>query len=84
MAALNLKREQSPYELAVNLRKAFSGIVGGNVKEDGVKAIEENGPFELSGDEQIMASLSSLLEAFVEQKRMKIPTTEYVPCYKLV
>jgi hypothetical protein len=84
MAELNLKKDQAPYDLAVNLRKAFSGIVGGNVKEDGIKAIEEHGPFEISGDEEIMAPLAKLLEAFVEQKRMKIPTTEYVPCYKLV
>lgn len=84
MAALNLRKDQSAYELAVNLRKAFSGIVGGNVKEEGVKAIEEHGPFEISGDEEIMRPLEQLLNAFVEQKRMKIPTTEYKPCYKLV
>jgi len=84
MSELNLRKNQDSYQLAMNLRKAFSGIVGGNVKEDGVKAIEENGPFEISGDDEIMQPLRKLLEAFVEQKRMKIPTTEYVPCYKLV
>ena len=84
MAALNLLKDQEAYSLAVNLRKAFSGIVGGNVKEEGVKAIEERGPFEISGDKAIMQPLEALLAAFVEQKRMKIPTTEYVPCYKLV
>ncbi len=84
MAALNLSKNQSAYDLAVNLRKAFSGIVDGNVKEHGIRAIEEKGPYELSGEDAIMSPLSRLLESFVEQKRMKIPTSEYVPCYKLV
>ncbi|WP_096086012.1 nucleotide 5'-monophosphate nucleosidase PpnN [Agaribacterium haliotis] len=84
MAALNLHKDQSAYELAVNLRKAFSGIVDGNVKEHGIQAIAEKGPYELSGDDEIMKPLSALLESFVKQKRMKIPTSDYVPCYKLV
>jgi hypothetical protein len=28
--------------------------------------------------------LDSLLAAFVEQKRMKLPTTSYNPCYRLI
>lgn len=84
MAALNLYKDQSPYELAVNLRKAFSGIVDGNVKENGIRAIEQYGPYKLSGDPEIMQPLAELLESFVAQKRMKIPTSAYVPCYQLV
>jgi len=84
MSELNLSGDQSAYDLATNLRKAFSGIVDGNVKEHGVRAIEENGPYEISGDVGIMAALEKLLESFVAQKRMKISTAEYVPCYRLV
>jgi len=84
MSELVLSKDLDAYNLAVNLRKAFSGIVGGNVKEDGIKLIEEHGPFQLSGDDEIIAPLSRLLESFVAQKRMKIPTTEYEPCYQIV
>lgn len=84
MSELDLRTGQDPYSLAVNLRKAFSGIVDGNVKERGIQSIQEHGPYELAGDPEIMNPLAKLLESFVEQKRMKIPTTEYIPCYKLV
>ena len=39
---------------AANLRRAFSGIVTGNVKEYGISAIERAGPYELAGDPAIM------------------------------
>lgn len=84
MSKLNLRMGQTPFQLAVNLRKAFSGIVDGNVKDNGIRAIEKFGPYELQGDPEIMEPLAKLLESFVAQKRMKIPTTDYVPCYKLV
>ena len=35
------------HERAANLRRAFSGIVAGNIKEYGINAIERYGPFEL-------------------------------------
>jgi hypothetical protein len=62
----------------------LSGIVAGNVKEPGIQAIEQYGPFELSGEEQMMEALDVLLNSFVEQRRMKINFEEYQPCYKLV
>jgi len=31
MAKLNLSKDQEPYKLAADLRRAFSGIVAGNV-----------------------------------------------------
>ena len=83
-AALNLHKGQPPHHLASNLRRAFSGIVSGNVKDAGIRAIEEHGVFELSGDTQVMEPLDSLLAAFVEQKRMKLPTSSYNPCYRLI
>ncbi|MFZ9873271.1 MAG: pyrimidine/purine nucleotide monophosphate nucleosidase domain-containing protein, partial [Steroidobacteraceae bacterium] len=84
MRTLRLNRDQPAHELAANLRRAFSGIVSGNVKEQGIRAIERHGPFELSGDPHIMALLDELLASFVAQQRMKLPGTAYVPCYRIV
>ena len=85
MRALKLHRDQPTHVLASNLRKMFSGIVAGNVKPDGVRAIRERGPFEISGDADIMDSLDELLAAFVRDHRMKLPGGKaYEPCYRLV
>ena len=84
MRALDLKRGQPPHELAANLRRAFSGIVTGNVKEYGIKAIEALGPYELAGDPAIMQPLDELLAAFVAQQRMRLPGSVYKPVYRLV
>jgi predicted Rossmann-fold nucleotide-binding protein len=83
MAKLELRRDLPPHLLAANLRRAFSGIVAGNVKEQGIQAIEARGPFELHGDKEVMTLLDGLLAAFVAQKRMKL-AGEYRPCYRLV
>ncbi|KAB2900306.1 MAG: LOG family protein [Xanthomonadales bacterium] len=84
MAALNLHREQEPHRLAADLRRAFSGIVAGNVKEEGVRAIEQHGPFAIHGDRDIMQALDAMLASFVEQDRMKLPGgSRYVPCYRV-
>ena len=83
MAGLNLHRNQPAHELAANLRRAFSGIVAGNVKEEGMRYIEERGPFQIHGDTQIMHALDALLRAFVEQRRMKM-VGEYQPCYRVL
>jgi len=83
MARLELRRDLPPHLLAANLRRAFSGIVTGNVKEGGIQAIEARGPFELHGDQQLMTLLDELLASFVRQKRMKL-AGEYRPCYRLV
>jgi hypothetical protein len=84
MRTLDLRKGQAPHLLASNLRRAFSGIVAGNVKEAGIRAIEEKGLFELRGDARIMQPLDTLLTAFVEQQRMKLPTSTYNPCYRLI
>jgi pyrimidine/purine-5'-nucleotide nucleosidase len=83
MAGLNLHRDQPPHDLAANLRRAFSGIVAGNVKEEGIRAIEKYGPFVIHGDAEIMLSLDRLLASFVEQHRMKLPGSVYKPCYRI-
>ncbi|WMS88337.1 nucleotide 5'-monophosphate nucleosidase PpnN [Pleionea litopenaei] len=84
MASLNLSQQQPLHELAANIRRAFSGIVAGNVKAEGIAAISQFGPFKLKGDQEIMAELDRVLRSFVEQKRMKIGDEEYHPCYQLV
>jgi pyrimidine/purine-5'-nucleotide nucleosidase len=84
MRDLELHRAQPVHRLAANLRRAFSGIVTGNVKDAGIRAIERLGPYELSGDARVMQLLDELLTAFVAQLRMKLPGTIYRPCYRLV
>jgi predicted Rossmann-fold nucleotide-binding protein len=84
MAALNLRSDQPPHELAANLRRAFSGIVAGNVKDQGIRAIEEHGPYEIRGDDAVMERLDTLLVAFITQRRMRLPGVEYRPCYRVV
>lgn len=83
MAALALHRDQAVHELAANLRRAFSGIVAGNVKDHGVQAIEKYGPFKLNAEPELMTRLDDLLKSFVAQSRMKLPGSEYIPCYTL-
>jgi len=84
MANLTISHDLNTAELAANLRRAFSGIVAGNVKSGGIKAIREFGPFEISGDKKIMALMDKLLASFVSQQRMKLPGSKYIPCYKVI
>lgn len=84
MSNLELHKNQPRHTLAANLRRAFSGIVAGNVKDEGIRAVEEHGLFEIRGDTSIMEPVDSLLASFVEQHRMKLPGTKYVPCYRII
>lgn len=84
MRQLKLDTQQEPHLLAANLRCAFSGIVAGNVKEDGISAIEQHGNFEIHGAKHIMESIDTLLTSFDEQHRMKLPGSEYRPCYRII
>ncbi len=81
---LNLHRDQPAQLLAADLRRAFSAIVAGNVKEDGIRAIRQHGVFEIHGERAMMQKLDVLLRAFVEQGRMKLPGSVYYPCYRVV
>ncbi|MBE0506040.1 MAG: LOG family protein [Marinospirillum sp.] len=84
MSELQLHRNQPTHLLAANLRRAFSGIVAGNVKESGIRAIEQQGAFKLHGEPELMALLDKLLRAFVDQGRMKLAGKTYNPCYQVV
>ncbi len=83
MASLVLSRDLPVHELAANLRRAFSGIVAGNVKEQGLQMVETHGPFEIRGDASIGRPLDALLQAMVAQRRMKL-LGDYQPCFKIV
>jgi predicted Rossmann-fold nucleotide-binding protein len=84
MAALHLHRDQPKHLLAANLRRAFSGIVAGNVKPETIVSVRQNGPFEINGESEIMQALDDLLASFIKQNRMKLPGKTYSPCYRVV
>jgi pyrimidine/purine-5'-nucleotide nucleosidase len=82
MAALGLHRNQEGFVLARELRKLFSGIVAGNIKQGTVARIAQHGPFEITAEPLITKPLDQLLTSFVDQGRMKIKGN-YVPCYRV-
>lgn len=84
MRTLQIHKDQPAFMLAANLRRAFSGLVAGNVKEQGIRAVEEQGHYEISGDPEIMAGMDKLLTSFARHHRMKLPGKTYVPCYRIV
>jgi predicted Rossmann-fold nucleotide-binding protein len=84
MRNLHLHKKQERHLLAANLRRAFSGVVAGNVKDQGIRAIEQHGRFEIHGDASIMDPMDELLASFVAQHRMKLPGKKYNPCYRIV
>ncbi len=83
MKGLEIREALPPHLLAANLRRAFSGIVSGNVREDTAAEIEKHGPFEINGSKKIMLLLDALLGEFVAQQRMKIAGADYSPCYRV-
>jgi predicted Rossmann-fold nucleotide-binding protein len=84
MRNLSLHKNQEKHLLAANLRRAFSGVVAGNVKDEGIRAIEKFGHFEIHGDPAIMGPMDALLASFVAHSRMKLPGKTYTPCYKVI
>ncbi|NCF50192.1 DUF3412 domain-containing protein [Gammaproteobacteria bacterium] len=84
MSELEIHESLPGHELAANLRRVFSGIVSGNVREDTALEIERLGPFQINGSAEIMRLLDDLLAGFVAQKRMKISGNDYKPCYRIL
>ncbi|MDD0824459.1 nucleotide 5'-monophosphate nucleosidase PpnN [Mannheimia sp. AT1] len=85
MANLDLSLSQPKEQLAANLRRVFSGIVAGNIKPETADLIDKLGVFKLQGDPALMENIDKLLESFIVQHRMKLPTGEaYQPCYEIV
>jgi pyrimidine/purine-5'-nucleotide nucleosidase len=83
MSALNLNSDAANGTLAADLRRAFSGIVAGNIKPDTIALIDKEGPFALNASASVMTALDALLHAFAEQGRMKLGDAGYEPCYQL-
>jgi len=83
MANLPLSYDLPTHELCANLRKVFSGIVSGNVKEQGIELIERFGPYQIYADKKITTAIDNLLQNFVSEGRMKLNSKSYNPCYKL-
>lgn len=83
MRTLRLTRDTEKHHLAADLRRAFSGIVAGNVKADGVQMVRKHGPYEIHGDASILEGMDRLLRAMVDHGRMKI-SGDYQPCYRIV
>jgi len=86
MSALKLHTEAPRHELASTLRCAFSGLVAGNVKAFGIEQVRRHGPYKLSGDSRLLASMDRLLRVLVRERRMKLGEGEqdYQPCYQLI
>ena len=83
MSDLNIDEHLPAHELAAVLRRLFSGIVSGNVREDTIEQIEKQGPFTINGSAKVMGLLDKLLASFVAQRRMKIAGGDYQPCYRV-
>lgn len=84
MADLILDRRKLPAcELAAQMRRAFSGIVAGNVKAFGIEQIKKFGPYRLQGEAELMSEMEKLLQSFVAQRRMKLGSDSYIPCYEI-
>jgi predicted Rossmann-fold nucleotide-binding protein len=84
MRKIELNKNMKTHLLAANLRRVFSGIVAGNVKDDGIRSIEKHGLFEIQGEASIMTPVDKLLAAFVDQNRMKLAGKKYKPCYRVI
>ena len=83
MSAIDLTSDLPVHDLAVNLRRIFSGIVSGNVRDDTMAEIEKRGPFEIRGSGRLMKLLDGLLTDFVKHGRMKLASDSYAPCYRV-
>ena len=83
VAALDLHLDQPEHARAANLRRMFSALVTANVKEYGIRQIDERGPYEIRGDRRLMEALDELLAQFIAQKRMKL-SGPYRPVYRII
>lgn len=81
-ANLEITRSQETFEFAASLRRFFSCVVWGNVKPEGVLAVEQHGPFPVIGDETILQAVDDLVCAFGREGRMRL-VGEYVPVYTI-
>lgn len=83
VAKLEIRRDMPPALLCAQYRRLFSSIVHGNVTDDGVRRIRENGPYEIHGDREMLAELQTLLDRLVAEGRMR-KKGNYEPCYRVI
>lgn len=57
MSGLNLHLDQPAVDLCYEIRRAFSGIVAGTIKEQGQQEVARLGPFQISGDRRVVDQL---------------------------
>jgi predicted Rossmann-fold nucleotide-binding protein len=79
---LTVNPSAAPYEFAASLRRFFSAVVWGNVKPDGVRAIEQRGPLKVAGDPAVLGQVDELIRAFGKQRRLRL-VGEYTPVYEI-
>jgi predicted Rossmann-fold nucleotide-binding protein len=75
-----LESGQSPSQRAGLLRRVFSAVVSGNVRPEGIKAVEAQGPFRLRGDRALVSAVDGLLSELAAQGRMS-KSGPYRPSY---
>ena len=80
--ALEVRRSDEPYLFAASLRRFFSSVVWGNVKPEGIAAVEKEGPLPVSGDRAVLEAVDDLVRAFVAEGRMRL-VGSYVPVYRI-
>lgn len=83
LAGLPLSPDLPVHERAANLRRVFSGIVAGNVKEHGIRLVDRHGPFEIRAEARLGRPLDELLQSFAAAGRMKL-AGEYRPSFRIV
>ena len=71
MAGLTIARDLPRHELAANLRRLFSGIVAGNVKESGIAASKPRGRSRSAGSRDHERARRPV--AAVQDRRMRLP-----------
>ncbi len=82
-ACMRVEASDQPHEFAAALRRFFSSVVWGNVKPEGLRAIETHGPFKVEGDPAILKQVDDLIRAFIDQRRMRL-VGDYTPVYRIV
>lgn len=82
-ADLEIRLADDASTFAASLRRFFSCVVWGNVKPDGVAAVEAHGPFTVCGDAEILKAVDNLVAAFGKQGRMRL-VGDYTPVYRIL
>ena len=72
MQALELSHRPSPEVRASSLRRLFTGLVSANVREEGIAALEAQGPFRISAELEMRAALDDMLSLMAREGRMRV------------